>query len=717
MFLLLNIAKKKEENMEIGKKNYSKILAWLIAIVMVFTMAAPTTSVFAKEGDVISVSSFDEFVTAMGTTQGGIVNIKLTNDINYPKDKGSLIVRGDMNFAKKIIIDLDTHDLNINKPDSGAMSCLFAADNVDLTIKSSATGNKGGIVTDSNQALYVFGGTMNLEGITVTSTLDNLDTSSVLIHGYFDNTRESVFNMDQESVITTSDNVKSCGIIIHPGNLSEGKYPRQDNVEVNIAGTIDCGDKTNDANYVLALTVNGNFKDKTAEVNIAETAKLYGPIYAAGKTDLTVDGYVKAGTAVEIKNGSLTVGDTAELISTDTYKNENRGGGMNTWGAAIAASTSPTYGGIGTPDVTVKDGAKVTAASDGKAFSQTNFTSGECGTIDVQGGTFVGDIVADTATKFIKSGTFDKKLEDDYISEDSFLKESNGKYVIVEVTEAVDKIENILAKDEISYEDLKDAYETYMTMTETQQNQVPGSVTMKLGLKVSALTNRNIGKAEAAIKNIPDYEKINATDENKIKAARAEYDNAIKNDINNIAKDALAEALITLEKAEKRVSATKEFDSIIIGTKSYVYDGKEKTQTITTTIDKANYKVQYKNNVKTGKATVEVTGTNGSYVGLTKTSTFNIVPAKAAIKKVTKGKKSFKVTINSQSKSGVTGYEVAYSTKKSSGFKKINTSSVKKTIKKLKSKKKYYVKVRAYKTIDGKKVYGKYSGVKSIKTK
>ena len=44
-------------------------------------------------------------------------------------------------------------------------------------------------------------------------------------------------------------------------------------------------------------------------------------------------------------------------------------------------------------------------------------------------------------------------------------------------------------------------------------------------------------------------------------------------------------------------------------------------------------------------------------------------------------------------------------------------SSKKTTLKKLKSGKKYYVRVKAYKTVDGKKLYGATSSVKSVKVK
>lgn len=91
-----------------------------------------------------------------------------------------------------------------------------------------------------------------------------------------------------------------------------------------------------------------------------------------------------------------------------------------------------------------------------------------------------------------------------------------------------------------------------------------------------------------------------------------------------------------------------------------------------------------------------------------------------SIKKLTKAKKSFKITWKKVS--GASGYQIQYSTNKKfkSGnktytAKKGSTTSA--TVKKLKSKKTYYVRVRAYKSINGKKVYSAWSKVKSVKTK
>ena len=69
-----------------------------------------------------------------------------------------------------------------------------------------------------------------------------------------------------------------------------------------------------------------------------------------------------------------------------------------------------------------------------------------------------------------------------------------------------------------------------------------------------------------------------------------------------------------------------------------------------------------------------------------------------------------------------TGYQVQYSTTKdfSSGVKNINITKNKTTSttkKKLKAKKKYYVRIRTYKKVGGKKIYSTWSSLKSIKTK
>lgn len=78
-----------------------------------------------------------------------------------------------------------------------------------------------------------------------------------------------------------------------------------------------------------------------------------------------------------------------------------------------------------------------------------------------------------------------------------------------------------------------------------------------------------------------------------------------------------------------------------------------------------------------------------------------------------------KMTVSFWSVSDADGYQIRYSTNKKfkSRVKVTKTKSTRKTIKKLKRRKKYYVQIRAYKKVQGKTVYGKWSAKKSAKIK
>lgn len=95
-------------------------------------------------------------------------------------------------------------------------------------------------------------------------------------------------------------------------------------------------------------------------------------------------------------------------------------------------------------------------------------------------------------------------------------------------------------------------------------------------------------------------------------------------------------------------------------------------------------------------------------------------PKSTSIKKVKGSKKA--VALEWKKVSSTKGYEIQLATdkkfkknKKTVNVKKQKTTKV--TVKKLKSKKKYYVRIRTYKTVNGKKVYSSWSKVKTVKTK
>ena len=91
------------------------------------------------------------------------------------------------------------------------------------------------------------------------------------------------------------------------------------------------------------------------------------------------------------------------------------------------------------------------------------------------------------------------------------------------------------------------------------------------------------------------------------------------------------------------------------------------------------------------------------------------------IKKVKAGKKKVSVSWKKSAQS-ITGYQIQYSTSASfkKGKKTITIPGKKKqsrTIKKLKTKKKYYIRIRTYQVINGKKTVSKWSKTKKFKTK
>lgn len=102
-----------------------------------------------------------------------------------------------------------------------------------------------------------------------------------------------------------------------------------------------------------------------------------------------------------------------------------------------------------------------------------------------------------------------------------------------------------------------------------------------------------------------------------------------------------------------------------------------------------------------------------AFTALKKTATKPEAPAVTV-----KSTKSKQAVISWKKVSGASGYEIYRSTKKSSGYKKSATTTKRTyTNKKLTANKKYYYKVRAYRTVDGKKIYSSYSSVKYVTIK
>lgn len=213
--------------------------------------------------------------------------------------------------------------------------------------------------------------------------------------------------------------------------------------------------------------------------------------------------------------------------------------------------------------------------------------------------------------------------------------------------------------------------------------------------------------------------------------------------------NAKAPALVAAKdvQADDFANFVKNIQKVSVNGKEYEASGKRAVKlinedgTLVTTADALKAEGTY-NIVVTATGynkTLEFTYTNKSDTTATKPSdattatkpaatTTATKPAVKPVKKVTVKKQTAKVkagkkklTVTWKKDKNVSGYQIKIATKKN--FKGAKTYTVKsyktykKVIKKLKAKKKYFVKVRAYKTVGKSKVYGAYSAVRSCKVK
>lgn len=167
--------------------------------------------------------------------------------------------------------------------------------------------------------------------------------------------------------------------------------------------------------------------------------------------------------------------------------------------------------------------------------------------------------------------------------------------------------------------------------------------------------------------------------------------------------------------------------NVTLSKNEYTYNGEyiKPIATVTATVNgkktkltnKIDYKVSFKNFKMPGIATITITG-KGNYSG-TLAATYVIKPNlinKVSQKVSSTYTKNLRITWSEVV--GVTGYEIYKSTEKSGTYTKVGTVTGKEFISRgLQPGTSYYYKVRAYKTVDGKKVYGDYSNAYKATTR
>ncbi|MDO5293516.1 MAG: phosphatase PAP2 family protein [bacterium] len=197
-------------------------------------------------------------------------------------------------------------------------------------------------------------------------------------------------------------------------------------------------------------------------------------------------------------------------------------------------------------------------------------------------------------------------------------------------------------------------------------------------------------------------------------------------------KKATAPSVTKPDQIVKKVSQSIKFTK-----SSYTKTNGDKAFTVKAKTNAAGVKVTYASsnksvvtvNSKTGKVTIKgcgkakITATaagNSKYKETKKSVSITVRPKKASLSSVKRvSSTSAKVTYKRATKA--TGYEIRYSTSKK--FTRSTTKTVRvtkntvvsKTLKGMKKNKRYYVSVRAYKSVGKQKIYGDWSSVKSLK--
>ena len=161
---------------------------------------------------------------------------------------------------------------------------------------------------------------------------------------------------------------------------------------------------------------------------------------------------------------------------------------------------------------------------------------------------------------------------------------------------------------------------------------------------------------------------------------------------------------------------------LTVKVKNVTYNGKAQKPAVTVYAGKKKlsskyYTVSYKKNKNVGYGTVVVKG-KGRYGKYSGTAAFkiNLKKTKLSSAKSTK-KKTFTATWRKTG--GNSGWQVQYSTNKKfrSGVRTVNlkSSNTKLTVRKLRSRKNYYVRIRSYKKVGKQTWYSGWSSVKSVR--
>lgn len=540
--------------------------------------------------------------------------------------------------------------------------------------------------------------------VDVTTSATKAKTRSTLANGSYhaDNTGEHISGITYPVKIKAGTDLSNLTKITDASKVSITVNMKGKEITTEYKGK-DALFESADYSYYVLSTAPAYYKELT--VNEDGT-------YSFGKTTATEK--TVEGAAIEKFKTSSNYGDYQLNLNFDKVADSDQISGNTKVLAAVITTTDGTQYGLRHVENIWKGtefawGTGFTTQSHGCSISGEHYAS------------MMGKKI-DAVTYYTENGVVKYDIDDTYVPykfdtsafkvENADVTSGSAKVTVPTLPEAYDA--------EYAVEGLTNVSVENGTLKYNATGVKPGQYTLNVTDKSS--------------KYVPFSTSFTLTTDNVV----AVYNNNVKAPALVAAKDVQADDFANFVKNIQKVS---------VNGKEYAASGKGSVKlinedgTLVTTADALKAEGTY-NIVVTATGynkTLEFTYTNKSDTTATKPSdattatkpaatTTATKPAVKPVKKVTVKKQTAKVkagkkklTVTWKKDKNVSGYQIKIATKKN--FKGAKTYTVKsyktykKVIKKLKAKKKYFVKVRAYKTVGKSKVYGAYSAVRSCKVK
>lgn len=321
--------------------------------------------------------------TAYNSLSSAISHVEEGQTITAIKDVSSILSSGiTINNGKTFTIDLNGH--NYDKR---------------LTIKNSNITIKNGSISGVDQPIVIYSSTVDCQ------------YNSVTIE-------------DDVKIIGTG----GFGIVIYPVNGYQVGY----GTVLNLNGSI----KNVESGVFVLGTIKNNIEESKypVTVNIGPTAKitsLAGGIHENGTALITVEEGAEfdcVDTAIEVRSGNLIINGGVFNSTADSFSCDANSSGSTTSGAAIAIAQHTTKKDI---SVVINGGTFRGVKALNESNPQKNDPAPHV-KLDVNGGTFIGDVSITDSVKFITGGTFSSKPSADYIVDSYCAVAQDGKWIIQE---------------------------------------------------------------------------------------------------------------------------------------------------------------------------------------------------------------------------------------------------------------------------------------------